>query len=501
MSSPDANSATPVADQEQQPQLELDVTVEQPEACKRHVIVRISEADVRRYRNKAADELQPTAAVPGFRPGRAPRKLVEAKFRKELEERTKGSILLDAVSQVMDDQDFSAISEPDFDFDAVLLPEEGPLTFEFDVEVRPDFDLPQWKGLKLKRFSTEPSDEDVDKQLKNLKARFSRLETVDRPARYGDTLVVDIDVVDPESGETISTSEGEEIPVRKSIVFMDGTVEDFDALMHEVKPGETRSAKITLSDDAANTELAGKEVEVRFHVREVKERVDPSTSELLERLGVDNIEDEDDLREQLRKELASQMDYHNRQAIRKQIISRLLADADWALPEDLVRRQTQREIQRMVYELQSAGFPDEQIRARANQIRQESMARTATAIKEHFLLERIAEENDIDAEPQDFDIEILRIAARNYESPRRVRARLEKRGEMDVIRNQIVERKVIDLICEHAEFEEIPIDEALKKEDDSFGCDIPLAGEQKAELPEARHPDAPQPLQTPSDRS
>ncbi|HHM12689.1 MAG TPA: hypothetical protein ENJ16_03985 [Planctomycetaceae bacterium] len=141
------------------------------------------------------------------------------------------------------------------------------------------------------------------------------------------------------------------------------------------------------------------------------------------------------------------------------------------------------------------------MRARANDIRQRSLERTAAAIKEHFLFERIAEENDIDAEPYDFDLEILRIAQRNYESPRRVRARLEKRGEMDVIRNQIVERKVLDLICEHAEFEEIPIDQALVDEGERFGSDLALVGEPKAELPEAKHPDAPQPLQNPADRS
>ncbi len=491
----------PVADEESKVQLDLEVTVEEPETCKRHVIVRIAEPDVVRYRNKAADELQPTAAVPGFRPGRAPRKLVEAKFRQEIEERTKGSLLLDAVTQVMDDQDFSAISEPDFDFDAVLLPEEGPLTFEFDVEVRPEFDLPQWKGLKLRRFNTEPSDDDVNEQLRRLKARYSKLESTDQPAKYGDTLVVDIEVRHGESGEPIETHEDVELPLRKSIIFADVTIDDFDSLMHETAPGGTRTTKVTLSDHAANQEVAGSEVEVLFRVKDVKREVYPPISELLERLGTEEIEDEDDLKEQLRKELVSQLNYHNQQSVRKQIVSELLASADWTLPEDLVKRQTQREIQRTIYELQSAGFDDDQIRAHSNQIRQESFERTERAIKEHFILEKIAEENEIDADPQDFDFEILRIAARNYESPRRVRARLEKRGEMDVIRNQIVERKVIELIGEHAEFEEVPVDDAMTKEEDSFGCEYALAGTPKSELPEAKHPDAPQALQTPTDRS
>ncbi len=85
--------------------------------------------------------------MPGFRAGRAPRKLVEPRFRKDVTDQVKGSLLMDSMTQVTEDQKLSAISEPDFDLAAVEVPDEGPMTFEFDIEVRPEFDLPQWKGL------------------------------------------------------------------------------------------------------------------------------------------------------------------------------------------------------------------------------------------------------------------------------------------------------------------------------------------------------------------
>ncbi len=98
----------------------------------------------------AFNELAPKAEVPGFRPGRAPRKLVESRFKEQVSNQVKGSLLMDSLGQVSEEHEFSAISEPDFDFDAVALPEDGPFTFEFDIEVRPEFDVPQWKGLKLR---------------------------------------------------------------------------------------------------------------------------------------------------------------------------------------------------------------------------------------------------------------------------------------------------------------------------------------------------------------
>ena len=114
-------------------------------------------------------------------------------------------------------------------------------------------------------------------------------------------------------------------------------------------------------------------------------------------------------------------------------------------------------------ELQRSGFSEEEIRAHENVLRQNSRASTARALKEHFILERIAEDQQIDADEKDYDAEIAAIAKQTNESPRRVRARLEKRGSMDVLRNQIIERKVVDLILANAVFKEVPYRDGGKR--------------------------------------
>jgi trigger factor len=129
------------ADAEDQP-LQLDVQVTSPSACERHVTVTISRDDIERYLDKAFGDMMPTAAVPGFRIGRAPRKVVEHRFRDEVTEQVKSTLLLDSLEQISKEERFTAISEPDFDLEAVEVPKEGPMTFEFTIEVRPEFDLP-----------------------------------------------------------------------------------------------------------------------------------------------------------------------------------------------------------------------------------------------------------------------------------------------------------------------------------------------------------------------
>ncbi|MDP6444009.1 MAG: trigger factor family protein [Pirellulaceae bacterium] len=159
------SSDSSVAAQDEKQPLALEIKVDQPSACERHVTVTIPRADIDRYVGEAVDELRPKAEVPGFRPGRAPRKLVESRFQEQVAEQVKGSLLMDSMTQVSDDCDFSAISEPDFDFDAIELPAEGEMTFEFNIEVRPEFDLPEWENLDIEQPVHEYTDEEVDGRL------------------------------------------------------------------------------------------------------------------------------------------------------------------------------------------------------------------------------------------------------------------------------------------------------------------------------------------------
>lgn len=484
MVTPDTESPSDVQEPEKLP-LQLEMSVDETGTCERHVTVTIPQTEVDRYFKKALDEFQPKAEVPGFRPGRAPRKLVESMFRQQMKDQVKAELLMDAISQVNEDADFSAISEPELDFEAVELPDEGPLTFEFDIEVRPEFELPEWKNLSLKRIVHEFTDEEVDERLKDILSRYGRMVAVDGPVQTGHTVVLDVVVRDGD--EVINRIEGKSVPVRERLSFPDAVIENFEELIVGASVGERRETKIQISDTADNENLRGKDVDVELRVKAIKRLELPEmTPAFLDELG--GFEDEDDVRSVVRTELERQLSYYQQEQIRQQITGQLLKGADWDLPKELLRRQARRELERAVLELQENGFSDEAIRAHQNEIQRNSMARTERALKEHFILERIAEEEEIDATEEDYDAAIYRLANRRDESPRRVRARLEKHGQMDALRNQIVEKKVLDLIMSHATFTDIPYD--LPKEREA-AVDEPLCGhEGEHEIPEAKYKDA-----------
>jgi trigger factor len=471
--------------------LNLSIHVDSPSACQRHVTVTIPRDDIERYYDKAFSELMTTAAVPGFRAGRAPRKLVEARFRKDVADQVKGSLLMDSMTQITDDEKFSAISEPDFDPGAVEVPDDGPMTFEFNLEVRPEFDLPEWKGLTIERPVREYTKKDIDKRLEQILARHGRLVPFDGPAAAGDYIACNLSFKN--GAVELSSSKEEVIRIRPTLSFRDGNIEGFDKLMKGVKAGETRETLAKLTADAPNESLRGREITAIFEVLEVKKLELPKLSDsLLEELG--GFESEGALRDAIEEDLKRQLEYYQQREARRQITATLTESANWQLPPDLLRRQSHRELERAVLELRRNGFSDAEIQAHENQLRQNSAVSTARALKEHFILERIAEDQQFEANADDYQAEVALIAAQSGESARRVRARLEKQGLMDSLRNQIIERKVIDLVLSHAKFKDV----AYKPEGaDTEAIDQTAGGEDEdSKIPEAKHPGDAEPLRT-----
>lgn len=479
----------PEAVEEQQP-LDLDVKIESVGACQRHITVTVPRKEIDRYFDDAVRELMPSAQVPGFRPGHAPRALVEKRFKKEMRDQVKGSILMDSVTQVTETSNLAAISEPDFDPFAIEVPEDGDMTFEFDLEVRPEFDLPDWKGLTIERPVREFSDDDIDVRLRNLLAEHGRLAALDGPAELGDYVAANLTFTN--DGEVLSEAEDEEIQIRPTLSLRDGNAEKFGETMTGVKAGESRTFDVELSEDAPNEALRGKTIQAKIDVLEVKRVELPEmTPALLEKIG--DFESEAALRDAVRSSLERQLDFQQQQRVRQQVTAKLVESADWELPPEMLARQANRELERKVLELQRSGFSPADIRAHANELRQNSRASTAKALKEHFILERIAEEEKIEETQADYDAEISLIAMQSGESVRRVRAQIEKRGWMDALRNQIIERKVIALVLEQAKYKDEPYDLPMPQVE---ALDLTAGGgEEQGEIPSAKYDfeDAPAP--------
>lgn len=440
--------------------LSLSVAIENAGPCRKHVRVVVPRADIDRCMEDAVDEFADKSEVPGFRVGRVPKALVSRRFKKELLAEVKQRVLLASLEQLSEENDLDPINEPKLDVDTLEIPDEGDFEYEFDVEVRPDFSLPAYEGLKINKPVREITDEDIDEAIGDFLAQYGELQTHDGPAEPGDSIVASVEF--EREGEVIRDLDRMTIRLRPVLRFQDAELEEFDQLMAGVQAGESREASLMISLEAENIAMRGEPITARFHVKEVRRHVAPElTRDLMDRMGV---ESEEALRDQVRSTLERQVTYAQRQATRSQVLEKITESADWELPEELVSRQVENALYRETLEMQQAGFSTADIRARENELRQKSISTTRQAMKEHFVLDKIATEENIEVSPNEIDFEIQLMAMQRGESPRRLRARLTKSGVIENLEAQIRERKAVDVVLERAVFEDVELPRTKKDE-------------------------------------
>jgi trigger factor len=480
-------SSPPTEGAEEKKKLTQSVDIKDVGPCKKHIKVTIDRGDIDRLMDDKFKELMPEANVAGFRPGKAPRKLVVKRFEKDVADQVKGELLLASMEQLAEDHDIAPLSRPDFDPFKIEIPKEGPLVYEFEVEVRPQFDLPDYKGLRIRRPIHAFTDAEVAEEERRILTPYGQI--VPKPqgnAQPGDVIVADGTTRD--GSRELGSFEELTIRVEKRLAFKDGVAERFAEQVQGANAGDRKFVDITMSTTVADESLQGKTVQAVLEIKDVKTlRMPELTHDFLHHFGVHS---EEQFKELIRVVLKRRLEYLQRQSARKQIMEHIGASANWDLPQDLLQRQARRAMHRRIMEMRSEGLSESEISGRMRLLQQDIFYNTAIALKEHFVLQKIAEVEKIDIDDDDIDAEIERIAEQQGDSPRRVRARLEKEDMMEALAAELIENKTLDIILESAEYQ----DEPLRKDDQASVATV----EEQAVPGELRDPmAAPEPPATP----
>jgi trigger factor len=433
--------------------LELEVAITDAGPCKKHLKISIPRSEIDFEYEQSLESLRKDAAVPGFRPGRAPRQLIIKRFRKQVSEQVKSNLLMSSLDQIDKEYKLEPIVQPRLDIEAIEIPESGPMSFEMDIEVRPQFELPQYKGLKVKRPVAELTDKDIDEQLNRfLEGRGTIVPKLEGDAELGDYVVADLTFFGP-GGDVLDELKEAEFRLQSELRFQNGTIKGSGPALEGAKRGETREVRATLGSAVENPELRGATINVKVLINDLKRlRLPELNDQFFDSLGFDDLAG---LREAVGETLKRKIHSEQHQALHHQIVDQLLRLTPFDLPTDLVLREERSTIQRLVARFKRGGMSDKEIKANEAQIRANAHETTLRSLKELLLLGRIADAEKIEVTEQDAALEIESIAARTDESVRRVRARLEKEGGPDSLMTQILERKVIDRILEETEIEDL----------------------------------------------
>ena len=398
-------------------------------------------------------ELRHEAVIPGFRKGRAPQKLIEKKFSDDVKEQVRRSLISESYEQAIEQNKLQVLGEPDFDNpDQIKLADDGPMTYTFSVEIQPDIQLPELKGLKVRKPKISVTEDHINQAMQNLREQQGSLTPVeDRGVEEKDYVIGDVHAkID---GNVVSHQHDSQIVVRPGRIA-GLQIDDLPQQLAGAKPGEKRTIKVTVPDNYPTENIRGKEVEIEIEVKDIK-RLQPVEidKDFLDSLGFQN---EEELRQALREQMEERIDFDVKAAMRRQVSDHLLGQVNIELPTKLSLRQTDRVVNRRAVDLMMRGMSQEQVAANIDRLRAGAAEEGTRELKTFFILQKVAEQTGVDVSEAELNGRIAMIALQQGRRPEKLKQELSKDSTMlSNLYVQMREEKAIDKILEDAEIEEV----------------------------------------------
>jgi trigger factor len=384
-----------------------------------------------------------TVRIPGFRPGKAPERVVRRRYREQILSDAVQDLIPRTLDEVLRERALDPIAEPDIR--DVRIEEGQPLTFTAAFEVLPPVDPIDYDTITLRRTPIEVPDEAVDRAIERLRERHARIEPVEgRPAARGDLLTADVvrRIRRRPGGEADG---GEE-------TLADATIEigapanppGFDAEVLGMEPGETRTFEVTFPDTYGVETLAGATVEYAVTVKAIKQRVLPAVDDEFARdLEFDSIEA---LRARVAADLRRDAERAQAQELRSDLLRQLAARVSFDVPETLVKREMDRRLRTLAEDLIDHGIDPRQVNLDWQDLAERQREGSVSAVKATIVLDDVARREGIEVTPEELDAELARFARRAGRRVEEVRARLEAEGGLDRLVTGLRRDKTVEFL-------------------------------------------------------
>ena len=448
-------------EQEQSTAPKNTVTIEEAGPCKKKLIVEIPEESIKNATDEQYETLRKEAAVPGFRKGRAPRRLLEKRFGKETTEQIKLKLLADASDSAIKDNEINVLREPDIDFEDIELPQSGPLQFDFEVEVRPEFDLPQLEGIEVNKTKLEVTDEQIDREIERLQ-RWSGawVPRDDGRVHSDDQIIADV-ILKAEDAEEEEKLDNIEIFVRPNGFVGAIPVEKLDELLAGAKAGESRQTSVEVARTYFKEQYRGKKVDIKIDIKDIKWlKPAPLDENFFNRLGLEN---ENELRDTLSDSLQGRLEQQSRTQMSEQIYKYMLDNTDFDLPTDIVADQANTLLRRQYANLIRQGLPEEYLEEQMERLRAASEQQAGQQLKTFFIMDKVAEKLNIEVTEEELNGHIAQLAIQRGQRPERLREDMMRDGSLSQFKLQVREDKCIAKLLESAKITEVKPEKEIKK--------------------------------------
>jgi trigger factor len=427
----------------------VNVSVENLAPCKKLVRVELDAAAVDAEFDTITKSFQKQAQLPGFRPGKAPRAMVEKKYEADIRDEVKRKLIGDHYRKALEEQKIQAVGYPDIE--EVQFGRGQALQFTATVETAPEFTLPEYKGLPATIETKSVTDADVDRALDMLRGQHVKYNPVVRPLASGDIAVVNY------SGTCEGKAITELAPTAKGLTEQknfwvetasDSFIPGFAEQLIGAQAGDQRMVNVDFPADFVTPELQGKKGVYAVELVEVKEKVLPVLDdELAKKFGAENVEK---LKAGVHADLENELKYSQSKAIRTQVVRALLGRANFDLPESAVAAETRNVVYDLVRQNTQRGVGRELIEKQKDEIYSVAASNAKERVKLAFLVGRIAEREKL----QVAEADVLKRAqqlAMMYQMPfDQFIKDLKKRDGVNELYEQVLHEKVMELLEKNA---------------------------------------------------
>lgn len=440
--------------------IETKVTVLDAGPSRKKLTIEVPAEAVTEKLADALDMISVEAALPGFRKGRAPRRLVEKRFGEAVKNEAKQQLVATAYQQAIEEHKLQVIGEPFSETIETIELEEGkPLAFEVEVEVVPEFAVPSIEGLDIKKPVPEVTDDMVRNEIDKILINEGELEERDAP-EPGDYLTGH-GIMTTSDGEEIHNIEGAviQIPPKDKDgkgMILGVMVDDLATQLKAPKPGDTATITVKGPENHEVEKIRDQDLTVTFLVTRVDRIIPAELGDVVARFGLAS---EEQMTEMVRSRLNERALVQQQSVMRQQVARYLLDQVEIALPERLSAAQSQRLLERRRMELMYRGVDAMQIEEHIAELRAASTEAARKELKLFFILAKIGEEMEIKVEEAEINGRIAQMAMERGERPEKLRQQLIESRQVQQIYQQLREHKTLDAILSKATFKEMTPDE------------------------------------------
>lgn len=426
---------------------------------RKSLVVAFDANEVAAEHQAVVSEFSRMARLPGFRPGKAPAAMVQKRFSKEIQDEFRQKVVAKAYKSAMDQAKLDVLTIVDVE-EGELNP-DAAATVKVTVDIRPDFELPEYEGLPTQVEPTTVSDEEIDRVIENMRAERADFRVAERAAQKGDYVklayegkVGDQPILEiapdkqiygkvPQTWEEV---EGEQ----------EGLIPGLGKQLAGLKAGDTKDITITFPAEFAPVPaLAGKTATYSVNVQEVRERVlPPMDEEFFKAYRAENLEG---LRASVRGQIEAQKKNRNRSEQRRQVTDALLAKVDFPVPDSLVESETQSVLRQFIEQNMRRGVPAEQFEKDKQELYDNARKAAATRVKSQLVLGKIAEKEKVQVFEADINAFIYSEAFRSGQpADKLVKTLTKDREQLRAVQQSIIFDKTLDLLVSKASVTEAP---------------------------------------------